>query len=87
MGALQRSLQAKGIQMPQAAQSPQGAPQGGPQVTLPVQDENPQQPGTQVSQSEAQLILKALSSRLGMIGKHESAIRDHIFPAPQVSQG
>lgn len=54
-------------------------------VTLPVQDSNTQQPGVQVPVSEAELILKALSSRLGMIGKHESAVRDHLFPQPQES--
>ncbi len=51
------------------------------EVTMPqVQDTNQSQPGVQIPVSEAELIIKALTSRLGLIGKHESAIRDHLLP-------
>ena len=54
-----------------------------PQVTLPIQDQNPQQPGVQVPQSEAELIIKALTDRMKTLGKHESAVRDHLFNSNQ----
>lgn len=70
--ALQRAMAKGGQQQSQQPQQPQS-------VTLPVQDQNPQQPGVQVPATEAELLIKALSSRLGLIGKHESAIRDHML--------
>jgi hypothetical protein len=79
---LHSALQRRGMPIPpQLAQQNQGVGQ----VTVPngtpgVQDTNKQQPGVQIPASEAELIIKALTSRLGMLGKHESAVRDHLFP-------
>jgi len=69
--SLQKSLQQRGVQMPQMQN------QGVGEVTVPqgigAQDTNKSQPGTQIPTTEAELIIKALASRLGLIGKKETA--------------
>lgn len=79
-----RALQRRGIDMPTQAQMPATAqPNASGDVTLPIQDANPSQPGVQVPPSEAELIIKALTSRLHMLGKHESAVRDALLAPAQ----
>ena len=71
--SLQKSLQQRGVQLPQ---QPQMQNQGVGEVTVPNgmgQDTNKAQPGTQIPTTEAELIIKALASRLGLIGKKETA--------------
>lgn len=78
--ALHRAHQRRGMPIP--AQMSQASGQQG-DVTLPIEDNNPQQPGVQVSPTEAELILKAMDSRL----KHHSKITEHLMktflPQPQ----
>ncbi len=87
---LHNAFQRRGLPIPPQLQTQATAQpsvsQGGSQVTLPVEDQNPQQAGVQVPVGEAELIIKALTSRLQMLGKHESAVRDHLFPKPDFSE-
>lgn len=72
-----------GQQQPDAV--PQNAtPSASPnQITLPAQDQNPQQPGVQVPLSEAELIIKALSDRL----KHHTKSEAHqTYASPEITQ-
>lgn len=66
---LHGAFERRGMPVPGQLQSPPSTPLA-----------DPSQQGANMPVSEAELILKALSSRLGMIGKHESAVRDHLFP-------
>lgn len=68
--ALQQAVQQS--QMPQQAD-----------MTIPgLQDQNPQQPGVQVPTSEAELIIKALDSRMKSISKIHEAVANNLYPAP-----
>ncbi len=53
---------------------------GQPLVTLPIQDQSPQQPGVQVPMSEADLIIKALSKRLDHRNKMEASVAKAMLP-------
>lgn len=87
---LERALHRRGmtnVQVPQQASQQATQGQGGPEITLPVNDSNPNQPGVQVPASEAEKLIGALEKisgtfgkRLEMINKHEERVRDHVFP-------
>lgn len=80
---LSQHPQMMGAQAPAPAAQPQQ-----PQMTLPVQDQNPEQSGTQVPLSEAELILKAMDSRLKHLSKHEQHLTEVLLPkAPSAPQG
>ncbi len=51
-----------------------------PQLTLPVEDSNPQAQGTQVSVSEAEKIIAALEGRLKNIGSVEKMTAQAALP-------
>lgn len=53
-------------------------------VTLPIQDEEPQSPGVQVPLSDAQLIIKAMSKHMDHKNKIEAKVLDAAIPQPQV---
>lgn len=71
--AASRGMDLSGHPQLQPGQSQQSQ---GQDVTLPIQDNNPQQPGVQVPASEAELIIKALTGRMKTISGHEEKIRD-----------
>lgn len=53
------------------------------QATLPIQDQNPQQPGVQVPISEAELIVKALNKRLDHHTKMTEKLMNTMLPEQQ----
>lgn len=65
-------------------QPPQGMPQD--MVTLPIQDGDQQTPGVQVPETEAELILKALTHRQKSISKVQEMAAAHMFPQPMQPQ-
>lgn len=80
MSAMSPALQAAMQRGSQSTQTPPAPQQNSQQVTLPVQDQNQQQPGIQVPISEAELIIKAMTERL----KHTTKMEAHSsYAAPQ----
>lgn len=71
----------QGMQVPVNPQAPAQAT--GQDVTLPVQDTDPNQPGVQIPASESELILKALDHRLKTLSKIHSMAATSAFPQPQ----
>lgn len=71
----------QGMQVPTNPQSPAQAT--GQDVTLPIQDANPQQAGVQIPASESELILKALDHRLKTLSKIHSMAATSAFPQPE----
>lgn len=83
LGALHRYFEKNNIPKPSQLQSGNIAPAG--QVTLPpVQDVNPNQSGTQIPTSEAELIIKALSKRLEHHSKTAEKIVGSMLPKEEV---
>ena len=78
--ALHRAFERRGKQIPPQLQNlgvgSNMPPSAAPQATGSTQP--PQ--GVNVPVSEAELIIKALTSRLKTVGEHESAIRDALLP-------
>jgi hypothetical protein len=80
---LHGALKRRGIDpasLPQLSQNASGM------VTMPNAaegDHNPAQPGVQVPVTEAELIIKALTTRLGHHSKLEASIADALLPQPQ----
>lgn len=62
----------------------QGGSNGQPLVTLPIQDQNQEQPGVQVPMSEADLIIKALSKRLDHRNKMEATVAKVMMPPQEM---
>lgn len=69
--------------MPSPGQMQQ--PQAAQQVTLPIEDQNPQTPGTQVSITEAEKIISALEGRLKNIGSVEKMTAQAALPPQPVA--
>jgi hypothetical protein len=80
LGALHRYYEKNGMQKPSQLTSAPTAQPGGSQVTLPVQDTNPQQPGVQIPVSEAELIVKALTKRLEHHSKAGEKVLNALMP-------
>lgn len=55
-------------------------------VTLPLQDQEPQSPGVQVPLSDAQLIIKAMTKHMDHKNKIEAKVLDAALPQPEPSQ-
>ena len=72
--ALHRHFKRNNMAVPQQLQPQQ------PEITLPVQDANPSQSGTQIPVSEVELVLRALSKHLDHKNKIEDKLLNTILP-------
>lgn len=70
-----------------AAQQQLQQGQQGQMMTLPVEDQDPQSPGTQVTETEAEKIIKALSDRMKSLSKIHTQQTQHLYPLPEQPQG
>jgi len=89
LAAVHKAFQRRGLPVPSHLQGGT-QPDANGMITLPTMpDANAGQAGEQITPTEAQMIVKALDSRLKTLSKNESAIHSALFPpaAPQEPQG